>query len=60
MKTCETCKHWVRSDVESMGRCRRYPPTAPGWDRIGWWPITNETDSCGEHTGKAGRPKRDA
>ena len=38
--TCETCDHWVVSDGEAYGNCRRFPQVV-GTDR---------GDNCGEHS----------
>jgi hypothetical protein len=62
-KTCMTCKHWAPDPdgtTLTTGECRRNPPQASGSGRTGWWAMTTLHDWCGEHTGKQGRPPRNA
>lgn len=59
MKTCETCKWWWGGGSGLAHReCRRYPPQGNGSSRTGYWPLTYNSEFCGEHSGKAGRPRK--
>ena len=59
-KTCKACYHWKRI-AETTGTCTVRPPTIGAKGKVffegidktfekgnGVWPITHETDGCGE------------
>jgi hypothetical protein len=46
---CETCRFWDRRDESRAGHCRVESPTLlPNSSAMGHWPVTNESDWCGE------------
>ena len=50
--TCETCPWWEKLPVGDIGLCRVNAPVviyAGEGDFYSKWPITYETDWCGEH-----------
>ena len=63
-KTCQSCKFWDQTEVkietgeDTQGECCRYPPTLldaalyqnEAWpdSHSGFWPVTYNTDWCGE------------
>jgi hypothetical protein len=54
-KTCSTCKYWNKFNSDPEGECRRNAPNARVEQRDSKyrsinWPITIETDWCGDHT----------
>lgn len=44
---CLNCVHWNKI-TKRTGECRRMPPSAAGDDTYRW-PITGQSDSCGEY-----------
>lgn len=58
--TCETCPYWSAHEpgVATTGTCRRTSPVPPALQEqadwfnnifAGIWPVTEESDWCGEH-----------
>ena len=52
-RTCATCAHWDTVPDAERGLCRRFAPR-PVVGQTGSiatdWPVTEDTDWCGEHT----------
>lgn len=55
---CETCRWWVFTYQDGTGVCRRHPPTAIEDHQLphSAWPVTGDSDFCGEHAPKEGDP----
>jgi hypothetical protein len=55
--TCATCQHWKhegQGNAARYGRCRANAPSAQSAAHStepAQWPITLETDGCGQHKG---------
>jgi hypothetical protein len=51
--TCVSCPFWAENEGSMLGECRRQPPTMPYAEAAentdGIWPVTLETEWCGEH-----------
>ena len=52
--TCRECVFYARhlqemENGENVSECRRYPPTVHPDDRIAVFPLTPESNWCGEH-----------
>ena len=47
---CKDCRWWEKhkGTVPAVGKCRLKPPIYAEDYRIGRWPLTEETDWCGE------------
>jgi len=52
MKECRKCKYFHKeTKTGTTGACRRYPPQIVP-DSGDFWPMTHETDWCGEYEPK--------
>jgi len=46
---CELCVYWAQELDYNTGSCRRYAPEpAPGKEQLAVWPLTLNTNWCGE------------
>ena len=46
---CELCVYWAKETEVRTGSCRRYAPEpAPGKEQLAVWPLTLNTNWCGE------------
>lgn len=48
-EACEICVYWAKETEVRTGACRRYAPEpAPGKEQLAVWPLTLNTNWCGE------------
>jgi hypothetical protein len=56
-RACATCAWWDANDAGDAGFCRRYAPR-PTVGHLGSiasdWPVTEDTDWCGEYGPREG------
>ena len=46
---CELCVYWAKETEVRTGACRRNAPKpAPGKEQLAVWPLTLDTDWCGD------------
>jgi hypothetical protein len=46
---CQLCVYWAQELDYNTGSCRRYAPEpAPGKEQLAVWPLTLNTNWCGE------------
>ena len=47
---CQLCIYWAQELDYNTGSCRRYAPEpAPGKEQLAVWPLTLNTNWCGEY-----------
>lgn len=46
-QSCSNCRYWNKG--EDPGHCQRHPPVPIKDQRLGQWPLTKQSDWCGEH-----------
>ena len=50
-RTCKTCLYWdLGYSFGDRGVCRRLSPRAVGDGGVATWPLTYESDWCGEYS----------
>jgi len=48
-EACEICVYWAKDPEVRTGACRRYAPEpGTGKEELAVWPMTLNTDWCGE------------
>lgn len=54
MKRCETCRFWdtstesAHAEPDTTATCRRRPPAVDDRTGLAMWPMTQDSDWCGE------------